>query len=166
GIARLSWFGHQSRLLPPSLGWAMRPAWTGHPPALSTFNSPTSALGLSGTGILPGIRMGCGVAGRAQAPVDDLGLVDDEAVVVGRGETGRVADGAVDIGDGSARTAHDVVVVVPHAGLVARHRAGWLDAPHQAGDGQRVQHVVDGLVGDLTEVRADRADDRRGVGVR
>ena len=38
--------------------------------------------------------------------------------------------------------------------------------PHQARGGQRPQHVVDGLVGHVAEIRADRADDRVGVGVR
>src|SRR5690242_16391597 len=72
---------------------------------------------------------GCGGgAGGAQAPVDDLGLVDRVAVVVRRGEAGCVADGAVDVGDLAARAAHHVMVVVPDAGLVARHGAGGLDA--------------------------------------
>ena len=62
---------------------------------------------------------------------------------------GVVADGAVDVGDRAARPAHDVVVVVADPRLVARHRAGRLDAPHQTRAGQRPQHVVDGLVGHL-----------------
>ena len=57
----------------------------------------------------------------APAPVDDLGLVDLEARVVGRGQAGRVADRAVDVGDGAAGPAHDVVVVVADPRLVARH---------------------------------------------
>ena len=66
----------------------------------------------------------------------------------------------------AARPAHDVVVVVADPRLVAGHRAGRLDAPYQTGGGQRAQHVVDGLVGHLAEVRADGADDRVRVGVR
>ena len=77
-----------------------------------------------------------------------------------------LADGAVDVGDRAARPADDVVVVVADPRLVARHRAGGLDAPHQPGGGQRAQHVVDGLVRDLAEIRAHDADDRVGVGVR
>src|SRR5918996_4824680 len=123
-IRRLSWFGHQSRLLAPSVGCLKRPVLTGQPPALSTFISPTTASGLSDTGFLPG----CGGAVGAQAPVDDLGLVDREAVVVGRGQAGRGADGAVDIGDGTARPADDVVMVVPDPRLVARHGILRLDA--------------------------------------
>ena len=85
----------------------------------------------------PAGRSGCarrgGGAPGAQAPVDDLGLVDHEAVVVRGGQAGRVADGAVDVGDGAARPADDVVVVVADPGLVAGHRAGRLDAADQAG---------------------------------
>ena len=50
-------------------------------------------------------------------------------------------------------------------GLVARDRAGRLDAPHQAGRGQRPQHVVDGLVRHLAQIFADDSYDRVGVGV-
>ena len=58
---------------------------------------------------------------------DDLGLVDGERVVLRRGETGGVADGAVDVDDVAARPADQVVVVVPDPGLVANHRArGWM----------------------------------------
>src|SRR3982074_833652 len=134
-IARLSWLGHQSRLLPPSVGWLKRPAETGHPPAVSSFISPITALGLSDTGILPGservLRTDCGGAVGAQAPVDDLGLVDREAVVVGRGQAGRGADGAIDIGYNTTRPAHDMVMVVPGPRLIARNGARRLDAPYQ-----------------------------------
>jgi hypothetical protein len=37
-----------------------------------------------------------GLAGGAEAPVDDFGLVDDEAMVDGGGEAGHGTDGAVD----------------------------------------------------------------------
>ena len=102
----------------------------------------------------------------AHAPVDDLGLVDRVAVVRGSGQAGCVTDGAVDVCDGAARPAHDVVVVVGDPRLVAGHRAGRLDAPHEPGGGQRTQDVVDRLMGDLAEVRTDHADDRVRVGVR
>src|SRR5918999_668641 len=88
---RSSWFGHQSRLV-RALPLPFEPV-TGQVRSFSIFISP-SLLGTVG----------------AQAPVDDLGLVDRIAVGVGRGQAGRVADGAVDIGDGAARAAHEVVV--------------------------------------------------------
>ena len=67
-------------------------------------------------------------------------------------QAGCVADGAVDVGDGAAGPADDVVVVVAHPRLVARHGAGRLDAPHQARVGQRAQDVVDRLVGHVAEI--------------
>ena len=103
-----------------------------------------------------GQELGCGRACGAQAPVDDLGLVDRVAVVVGRGQAGRAADGAVDVGDRAARAAHQVVMVVADPRLVARYGARRVDAPDEAGAGQRLQPVVDGLLGDLTEVARER----------
>jgi hypothetical protein len=38
-------------------------------------------------------------------------------VVIGRGQAGRFADRAVDVSDGAARPAHDMVVVVSEASL-------------------------------------------------
>ena len=59
-----------------------------------------------------------------------------------------------------------MVVVVADPGLVAGGRAGRLDAPDQAGVGERAQHVVDRLVGDGRQVRPHEADQRLGVDVR
>src|SRR6478672_11504572 len=81
----------------------------------------------------------CGGAGGAQAPVGDLGLVDDEAVGVGGVEAGSYADRAVDVRDRAARAAHDVVVVVADAQLVARDRAGRLDPADQPGAAARTR---------------------------
>ena len=81
------------------------------------------------------VRGGRGGAGGAEAPVGDLGLVDDEAVGVGGVEAGAYADRAVDVGDRAARAAHHVVVVVADAQLVARDRAGGLDPADETGLG-------------------------------
>src|SRR5262245_65720936 len=89
---------------------------------------------------------GSGAVG-AQAPVDDLGLVDREAVVVGRGQAGRRADRAVDVGDGAARPAHDVVMIVPDASLEPGRGAGRLDAAPEPRRGARVQGGGHGLEG-------------------
>lgn len=102
----------------------------------------------------------------ASTPVDDLGFVDLVARVVGGCQAGDVADRAVDIGDGTARPADDVVVVVPDPRLVARNGARRLETPHQTRGSQRAQHVVDGLVGHLTEILTHDTDDRVRVGVR
>src|SRR4051795_2731724 len=72
---------------------------------------------------------------RASTPEDDLSSVDLVAGTVGRRSAGGVADRAVDVGDGTARSADDVVMVVPDAGLVAGHGARRLEAPYQASGG-------------------------------
>ena len=65
----------------------------------------------------------------AAAPVDDLGLVDLVARVVGRGEARNLADRTVDVDGPAAGAADEVVVVVADAVLVASRRARGLDAP-------------------------------------
>src|SRR6202012_5214827 len=74
--------------------------------------NPSGICGLRDPGTAGGETAG------AQAPVGDFGLVDNEAVVLRGGQAGRVADRAVDIGDGTAGTAYDVMVVVADAALV------------------------------------------------
>lgn len=78
----------------------------------------------------------CSRAIGAQAPVDDFGLVENEAiknvVVVRRCQARCLADGAVDVADDPAGPADDVVVVVADPRLVARDHAQRLDAPDQA----------------------------------
>ncbi len=61
-----------------------------------------------------------------------------------------VADGTVDVGDGAARAAHDVVVVVADAHLVAGDGPGRLDPAHEAGLGEGTEDVVDRLVRHVT----------------
>src|SRR4051794_24363432 len=97
-----------------------------------TLASCSGCPGLSGAmTFLPiGVSGGLGTSGGtggAQPPVDDLGLVDGVAVVVLGGQAGCLADGAVDVGDGAAGAAHQVVVVVADPRLVAGDRAGRLD---------------------------------------
>ncbi len=53
--------------------------------------------------------------------------------------------GAVNIGDGTALAADDMVVVVTNAQLEQGGRAGRLDAPGQSDISQCAQHVVDRL---------------------
>ena len=75
-------------------------------------------------------------AGRAGAPVDDLGLVDVVAVVVRGVQAGALADGAVDVDDRAAGAADEVVVVVADPQLVAGGGAGRLDPADEASLGQ------------------------------
>ena len=67
----------------------------------------------------------------APAPVDDLGLVDLVARVVGRRQARGVADGAVDVDHPAAGAADEVVVVVADPVLVAGRRPRGLDAPQE-----------------------------------
>jgi hypothetical protein len=87
-------------------------------------------------------------------------------MVVNCGQAGCGTDSTIHVGDGTARPAHDVVMVVPDPRLVTRHGARRVNAPHQTRDGQCSQHIVDGLVGHVSEVLAHETDDRVGVGVR
>src|SRR5689334_25274515 len=123
--------------------------------------------------ILPSFRLsgsrypgtGSSGAGGAQAPVDDLGLVDREAVVVGRGQAGRLADRAVDVSDDAARPSHDVVMIVPDTSLEPRRGAGRLDAAHEGRRGDRVEGVIHGLEGDMADAVAHAGGDRLYAGV-
>lgn len=103
---------------------------------------------------------------RAGAPVDDLGFINDEAMVIGCRQAGRVTDSAVDVDDHTARSTDRVVVVVSDPRLVARYGTRWLDTTDETRIGQRAQYVVDGLVGNLAESRASCPNDRVRVRVR
>src|ERR1700712_3917892 len=176
-IFRLSWLGHQSRLPAPSVGWLRGPTVaTGHWASLSSeFMSPTTALWWWCSDTFRSFRtwsaglaccaegccvLWCGGTFGAQAPVGDLGFVDRVAAVVGRGEAGRLTHGAVDVGDDGARPTDHVVVVVAHPGFVAGHGPGRLDPSDEAGVGQGVQRVVDGLARYFRRELVDRNDDR------
>ena len=98
-----------------------------------------------------GWRRGLGLAVRTAPPVGDFGFFDLVALVVGRRETGRGTDRAVDVDDATADPADQVVVVVADAIFVARRRAGRLDAADQAFGDEQGERVVDGL-------QRDRAD--------
>ena len=50
---------------------------------------------------------------RGTSALDGLGFVDRVAVVVACGQAGCGTDGAIDVGDGTGRSAHDVVMVIP-----------------------------------------------------
>ena len=82
---------------------------------------------------------------RTAAPVGDLGFVDLVALVVARGETRRVADGAVDVDDAAADAADQVMVVVADAILVASRRPGGLDAADETLRHEDAKGVIHGL---------------------
>ncbi|TCP53500.1 hypothetical protein EV191_10467 [Tamaricihabitans halophyticus] len=87
-------------------------------------------------------------------------------MIVSRGKAGRLAHGAVDVGDRPTRPAHEMVVVVASARFVPRYGTVRLDTPKESGGGQRTEDVVDGLVGHLTETRAYGTDDGLRIRVR
>lgn len=55
----------------------------------------------------------------ALAPVHDLGLIDDEALITSCGQARGIANGAIDVGEGAASSADHVVVVISYPSLVA-----------------------------------------------
>ena len=85
------------------------------------------------------------LAVRAASPVDDLGLVDLEPLVVDGYETRRGAGRAVDVGDAAALATDGVVVVVAGLRLEPRGRVGGLDPPDQVGLDEHAERVVHGL---------------------
>src|SRR5262245_40295269 len=89
------------------------------------------------------------------APVGDLGLVDLEALVVGRGETRRGTDRAVDVHHAAAVAADQMVMVVAYAILVARRRAGRLDTADETLGDQQAERVVHRLQGDGADLGAN-----------
>ena len=76
----------------------------GHPLRVLGPGRLTPPRALGGGGLTP--------AGGAQAADDDLGLVGRKPRAPGRREQGGVIDGAVDVGDGAAAPADQVVVLV------------------------------------------------------
>src|SRR5258707_11782012 len=166
-IFRLSRFGHHCMLASPAVG-CTRPGRTGQLPLSGVGSSATTGSWFSDMRILPFFRTsgsrypgtgGSGTVG-AQAPVDDLGLVDREAVVVGRGQARGLADRAVDVSDDTARPAHDVVMIVPDASLEPGRGAGRLDAAHESRRRERVEGVIHGLEGDMADAIAHPDGDR------
>ena len=78
-----------------------------------------------------GLPGGGAAAAGAMAPIDDLGFVDVEAVVVVGGEARPGTDCAVDVDRGAAGATDEVMVVVADTALVAGGRAAGLDAAQQ-----------------------------------
>lgn len=81
----------------------------------------------------------------AQSPIHNLGLVDDETAGVGGLETWGVPDGAVDIDDLAAASAHEVMVIVPSSRFIQRSRSGGLYAAQQSSADSGSKDVVHGL---------------------
>jgi hypothetical protein len=56
-----------------------------------------------------------------------------------------MTNGAVDVTDCTAQTAHDVMMVIVDTSLVKSGGSNWLDASKQAFFDQDIEGVVDGL---------------------
>ena len=98
----------------------------------------------------------CGhTASRAAAPVDDLGFVDLEAVIVVCSEARRRSHSTVDVKHRRTAATDQVMVIVADAVLVPCRRSGGLDAANQVLVDQQTERVVDGLTRD----RADNSTD-------
>src|SRR5688572_18030627 len=103
-----------------------------------------------------GWRWGLSQAVRTATPVDDLGLVDRVAPVVGRGETGNGANRAVDVDHTAADSTDQMVVVVGDSILEASGRSRGLNAPEKTLGDQHTEGVVHRLERDSTDLGPDR----------
>ncbi len=82
-----------------------------------------------------------------------LGLVYREAVVVGGGQAGRLADGAVGVGEAHRRTGTGRGGGCPHPSLEHAGPPERLDAARSPPRGAPMQALVHGLEGDVAHAQ-------------
>jgi hypothetical protein len=87
--------------------------------------------------------------------VDDLGLVDEETMVVVGSEARGRADGAIDVVHQIAPSANEMVMVVSNPVLVAGNRSCGLYATHEVLLDEDPKCVVHGLTGDRSQLDAN-----------
>ena len=109
--------------------------------ALGGLRSSAPARSRAGTGR----RSGPALAIRTAPPVHDFRLVDLVAPAVGRGETRRGTNRAIDVYATAAASADQMMVVVAHAIFEAGRGSGRLNAPQHAFGHQQAEGVVDRL---------------------
>jgi hypothetical protein len=80
-------------------------------------------------------------------------------------QTGRLPDGAVDIGDQTACPADGVMMVVSNPCLEQGGPAGWLDPPRHARGYEYAEHLVHGLGRDRAQTIPADSDQLVNVGV-
>ena len=97
-----------------------------------------------------------GLTGGAQAPVDDLGLVDEETMVVVCGEARGRADGTIDVIHQIAPSANEMVMIVSNPVLVAGNRPCGLYPTQEVLLDEDPERVVHGLTGDRPDLVAHR----------
>ena len=107
-----------------------------------------------------------GLTGGAQAPVDDLGLVDEETMVVVCGEARGRADGAIDVIHQITPSANEMVMIVSNPVLVAGNRSCGLYPTQEVLLDEDPKCVVHGLTGDRSQLVANGLGDVLSGGVR
>src|SRR5690625_2893522 len=117
-------------------------------------------------GLAPSVAGAGQLALGAGAPVDDLGGLDREAVIIAGVQAWGLTDGTRHVADGATPPAHHVVVVVAAVEFEPARGAVRLDAAQDSSVGQSVQHVIDGLGRDGAQTVAHRLPDGFGGGVR
>ena len=100
-----------------------------------------------------------GLTGGAPAPVDDLGLINEETMVVVGGEARGRADGAIDVVHQIAPSANKMVMVVSNPVLEASDRSCGLYPTHEALLDKDPKCVVHGLPGDRSQLDANGLGD-------
>lgn len=85
------------------------------------------------------------LARRADAPVHNFSLVDDEAMMIGWLKAGRGSHCTVDVDRGVASSADEMMMIVTRSGLIERRASGGLDSANDSGGDKRVEVVVNGL---------------------
>jgi hypothetical protein len=81
------------------------------------------------------------LAGGAEPPENDFGLVHEEPVAIRRLQAGCRTDGAINIDRRGALAADQVMMVVPDPGFVQGRASPGLDSADKAGRDQHVQIV-------------------------
>ncbi len=101
------------------------------------------------------LRCDLGPALRAAAPVDDFGLIDLIAKVIGRNQARSLADRAVNVGRPAATPADHVMVIVADPGLKASRRSGRLNPANETDVNKYAEHVVHRLERDKPHLSPD-----------
>src|SRR5689334_19725149 len=97
---------------------------------------------------------------RTEAPEGDVRLIDQISGVIGRFETRCFADRTVDVGEATALSADEVMMVVPYPALEASRASRRFDPPYETRRGERVECFVDGLERHVTQPVAYLGGDR------
>jgi hypothetical protein len=107
-------------------------------------------------------------ARRTTPPIDDLGFVDLETVIIVRGEARRRPDRAIDVEHAPAASADQVMMIVTNSILVPGRGPGRLDPANKVLIDQDPEGVIDRLPGDRPDDRPDVFNQLvgRGVGTR